>query len=736
MSVFDRYVGFFTKHRWVLLIIFITVCIIAIVGTTRVSFDPELAIVLDTPTEARVAYEDMLDSFDTGDQLIYVVELDTAELSKADMKLLREIQSKLETLDGISAVIGPAPAEASFGPTRIDFRELDAGSFEQYMQFLDIMGDISPVQLKNGQVFGVFNLFLEKSHSPTQTIPEIRSVFEDTGLQFWGGGEGYVEYSLIQHLVTMLIIIPPLALVLVILVFRLQLGTFGLAILSVIPAGLGALWIVGIMGWAGRELSILTVLAPILTVVMGSADGLHFMSHFRDFRGKSGPKDALGTTLREVGIPMILTTVTTIAAFMSLMMTGYGPMRELAVFSSLGIALAAVVTWWLLPVILLESKEFRVKRSITQGFIDNAVKKLWGRLSLGLLGVVVIAGIVGLPRLEVEFDQLDLFKERTEIRQDFDMIQHVSGGAIPVFVTVETDYSVLDQRVAIRSMQLERELAELNLASLTLSPYGIIARGNMLLGNLDSPKYPETAFQTALVHTSLTRVAGSSLEFVIRPGDQLARLVLFPADLRGNTLDEISDVVEAKSDDDVRFSAVGTSYMIKEMNDRVFGDQISSILWAVIFVLVILFLVFKRAKIALVGLVPIGLTLIMQFSFMGILNIPLNIITATMASITIGVGIDYSIHFISLYRLRLIEGKTVKEAVDSAYSSASRPIISNALGLSVGLSSLLVSPLQLHTYVSQIMWVTMITSSVLALAILPTVLLKGIPYAKRLLKQR
>jgi len=108
-----------------------------------------------------------------------------------------------------------------------------------------------------------------------------------------------------------------------------------------------------------------------------------------------------------------------------------------------------------------------------------------------------------------------------------------------------------------------------------------------------------------------------------------------------------------------------------------------------------------------------------MFGFMGFLRIPLNITTATMASITIGVGIDYAIHYSSYYRNKLKDNNS-PEAAKKAFMATSKPIIANAFGLAIGMSALFVSPLKIHMFMASLMWFTMVSSSVMTLALLPT----------------
>jgi len=113
---------------------------------------------------------------------------------------------------------------------------------------------------------------------------------------------------------------------------------------------------------------------------------------------------------------------------------------------------------------------------------------------------------------------------------------------------------------------------------------------------------------------------------------------------------------------------------------------------------------------------------VILYGFLGWSGISLNLITATIFSITIGVGIDYAVHYTSVWMTFKREGRSSKEANDLAFTYTARPIITNALGLSIGLTALCLSPLTIHMHVSVLMWVSMITSVFVSLSLLPIML--------------
>jgi predicted RND superfamily exporter protein len=128
---------------------------------------------------------------------------------------------------------------------------------------------------------------------------------------------------------------------------------------------------------------------------------------------------------------------------------------------------------------------------------------------------------------------------------------------------------------------------------------------------------------------------------------------------------------------------------------------------------------FRSFGAALVGLLPVAVTILAIMGILSMTGFNLNIMTATLSAIAIGVGVDYSIHLISgiyFYRRRQ---ENWMEAVESAQKSVARPILANAFGLAIGLSALFFSPLLIHIHVASVMWIAMVVSSLAALFLIP-----------------
>jgi hypothetical protein len=213
---------------------------------------------------------------------------------------------------------------------------------------------------------------------------------------------------------------------------------------------------------------------------------------------------------------------------------------------------------------------------------------------------------------------------------------------------------------------------------------------------------------------------------LVQPIAGKQRMMIFPADLKNKTMDRIENKVDEfdKSNSGIKAEVTGNQYLLRDLNEMMISNQANTLMIAFIFIFLLLLISLREIKISLISLLPIGITVAILYGFMGWSGISLNIATTTIFSITLGVGIDYAVHYSSVWKKFRNRGMTAEEAVEKAYTYTVRPILANAFGLAVGLSALLLSPLRIHFYVSTLMWVSMMLGVFLSLSFLPTILKK------------
>ncbi len=276
-----------------------------------------------------------------------------------------------------------------------------------------------------------------------------------------------------------------------------------------------------------------------------------------------------------------------------------------------------------------------------------------------------------------------------------------TGFALPAFVYGQIK-NPISKASAQKLLDLEEELKSIKGVRQVFSIYDIIiGMSEYLLGKKE---YPSSA---PFIYMLLSRSDPESVESFVK-GDNVRIMLSLDENAE---LNKISSVVKEKE-----MKAAGVPFMLKQLNDEIVPSQLASIVLAMSFVLEMMIAMTRNLKRAFISVIPISLTLIVLFGLMGYAHIPLNITTTIMGAITIGVGIDYAIHYTALHE---------KFGRKRAIESASAPILANALGFALGYTPMVFSPLTIHLYLTLIMWIAMITSAALSLIILPVLLGKG-----------
>jgi len=438
------------------------------------------------------------------------------------------------------------------------------------------------------------------------------------------------------------------------------------------------------------------------------------------------------------------------AGFLSLLIMNTKAIHDLAFFASLGILLAGAVTWYFLPLVLTGGIKLAQPKKHT-GHLSNQIKKVWGVPSFIILAVLIAVSIFGVQHISTDFNQLMIFKQNTGVYKSFKSIMEVNGGSIPVYVNISTDDDPLSPKYGQAVLDFEHKIEQSGYASKTLSVYDIfaLASSNITGKNLDHPIYPFSMITVNMMSSMILK--GSSTGEVtpaaqmVNRDEKAARIVVFPKDLKDTTLDYLSSAVAEfnKSNNSMTAQITGAESLMRELNQNMMKNQYSSIGLAFILIFLLLFISLRKIIPTLVSMIPIAFTTFTLFGFMGLTGISLNLFTATIFSITIGVGIDYAVHYTSVWLYYAYPENSMKNSIETtelksngshidglannspterALKYTGRPIIANALGLSIGLSALLLSPLRIHMYVSVLMWTAMLSSVFLSLSLLPTIL--------------
>jgi predicted RND superfamily exporter protein len=692
--------------------------IIALASFFRFELDTEFLSFFAGDNPKAVEYNRLNEKYQTGETLAVLIEQDSSLLDKENIISVLRVLEKIKAIPGVAQVQSFVPtsiqAMGNIIPVNVDFVESD---YQSLRGFIENRYFLKEQFLSSNGRTGILITVMEPGAQAREIVKKMKEIVKDEDyLALSLAGTEIIQDTLWNYLIRILFVFPPCAVLLVLLVFYTIIRNPKFTVLAIIPAALAALWTFGTIFWSGQGLNIVTAISPIFIIVIGSAYGRHYVSHFQENLSRySDSRQLTVETLSMVGTPIVLATITTMAGFISLTWAKVIPMTQMGIFVTLGIGYAGFLAIFFLPAVL--SRTYLPSKR-PWAWENRHVRLMLAASRQRALVVAVFIAIVGvsvvfIPTLEVVSNQLMFFKKGTNIRKTFSKVETSFGGAVPLtgeIVSNKGQAALGDHELVRRVLKTERELERVPGIKSAFSIFDLATGINKMITGENV--YPQNPMIKQLILMQLgkegikTWVSDDGLRLMVRTqnisSSQIARLEEFvaehPATIRIIT---------------------GMPVLFDEMNKLVVRSQIQSLGLALALVFVMLVITLRRIGAALAGLTPIVITITAILGMLAISKFHLNILTANLSAIAVGVGVDYSIHLISgIYHFRKA-GLGKRESIDSALSSVSKPVLANAFGLAIGLSVLFFSPLRIHLQAASVMWVAMVISSMAALLLIP-----------------
>lgn len=538
----------------------------------------------------------------------------------------------------------------------------------------------------------------------------------------------------------MRLFIPLVALVMVSTLFLLFRNLRGV-LLPLLTVGISTVWTLGLMALLQWPLTLVTITTPVMLASVGNGFGIHLLQNvFVDaslgIRGQQGIINAA----HRVSLPIIMAGLTTMGGFFSLVATDVVPIKQLGVLTTFGVGAALIISLTFIPAVL--SMLNRYGREIVQAhtarfdfvgpilrcFTYLALKR--SKSTIAFYVVLLAISVYGALLIESDMDPVKNFKAGSPVRIADEYLNQKFAGTSMFNVVVAGAHpdDIKDPAVLRRIETLQNRLNTLPGVGKTLSIVDLLKRMNQVMHD-DDPAYYIIPDSRELVaqYLLLYSFSGSGeIERFVNPDFQKAQVVLVMKSQSGDyarrILSEIDRFRQELQGTPLTVAATGISAITMEFNRLVVHGHIASFALAVLFVILATMPIFKSFKLGLFSIVPLCIPVCINFAIMGFCGLKLNAVTAIIASITIGVGISYTIHFLARYRYELSRTTDVGEAITGAMQVAGRAIIYNAMADAAGYAVLACSSFIPILQTGALISLTMFTSSTAALTALPAVI--------------
>lgn len=524
------------------------------------------------------------------------------------------------------------------------------------------------------------------------------------------------------------------------IVFGACVGVFLIAVLTVIFRELrwvvlpllsciyASVTMIGLLGFVGWEVTVISSNFLALMLIMTLSMNIHLTVRYRQLVAESTAgtqAELVAATLQRMVWPCLYTALTTIIGFGSLVVSGIKPVRDFGLMMSLGLCVVFLTSFTLYPAVLAmlpaRGEESR-RREIGLMSILSRLTERHGTAILVASLLLAVFGAVGISRLVVENSFIDYFRADTEIYQGMKLIDDELGGTTPLDVLLSFRIDPPDAEGAAPTSEEEDpwlfDLEEEERPSSWFTPFKIerikavhdaiealpevgkvlsLASGIRVAEKLNEGKEFD-GVELALLYEKLPdEVRASLIDPYVSIDDDEARISLRILDSRpGLRRDELVRKIRAELEDGLgldpgKFRLVGTLILYNNMLQSLFGSQIQSLGAVMAGIAAMLLVLFRNVRLAVIGIVPNLLAAAVVLGLMGWIGIPLDVMTITIAAITIGIAVDNGIHYIYRFREEFAKCGDYAKTLHICHANIGRAVFYTSATVIFGFSTLVLS---------------------------------------------
>ena len=515
---------------------------------------------------------------------------------------------------------------------------------------------------------------------------------------------------------------------------------------------------IGFLGFIGWKVTVISSNFIALMLILTMAMNIHMSTRYLQL-SKQFPEinkfEILTLTTRKMIWPIFYTVITTICAFMSLIFSEIKPIIDFGWMMTFGLVSSLTITFTLVPSLLNFVKNSNITLAKNE---DSKITNYFGNLALnyknyifGLTGIIIILSIFGMSKLEVENSFINYFDKKTEIYKGMKLIDEKLGGTTPLEVILKFPKEEEEEKDSENDWGDEEEndekywftkdkidkikrvhnyLDSIEAVGKVLSFSSIIEvatklNNNKSLGSLEMgvlyTKIPDT-IKKEIIDPYIS-VKDSEARISLRIKDSLDGL------RRNELINKINFDLEnelgLKKDE---FKLGGVLILFNNLLQSLFKSQILTLGFVMVGILLMFLILFRNIKISLIGVVPNFIAAFFILGIIGMAKIPLDMMTITIAAITIGIAVDNSIHYIYRFKEELNNFKDYNKTIKYCHSTVGIAILNTSITIVFGFSILILSNFIPTIYFGVFTGIAMLLAMISVLTLLPSLLLVFKPF--------
>ena len=602
-------------------------------------------------------------------------------------------------------------------------------------------------------------LYNQKNH---QNINEIRTIikkYKDTA-KIHLGGIPMIADDMMTYIKNDIIVFGAGVFLFIVctlwFVFRSLLWVF----IPLLSCFFSVLIMVGFLGLVGWKVTVISSNFIALMLILTMAMNIHMSVRYLQFK-KENPNisnsEAILWTSRKMFWPILYTVLTTICAFLSLIFSGIKPIIDFGWMMTVGLLVSLTITFTLLPTILnILSKEGVSYRNEKKSVITSILSKIAQKNTVSIFVsafFIIIISIIGITKLEVENSFINYFDKKTEIYKGMKLIDDELGGTTPLDVIIKfpdkekaektnDDFDSWDDEEKDEAKywftrnKIDR-ITQVHDYLDNLQAVGkVISFASMIKVAEDLNKGKE--LQGLEMGVLYTKIPDSIKKEIIDPYISIknneARISLRILDskenLRRNELIkkinyDLENQLGLKREE---FKLAGVLILFNNLLQSLFKSQILTLGVVMAGITLMFLILFRNITLSLIGVVPNFMAAFLILGIIGLLGIPLDMMTITIAAITIGIAVDNSIHYIYRFKEEFRKINDYNRTLEKCHATVGVAILNTSITIVFGFSILVLSNFIPTIYFGIFTGIAMLLAMISVLTLLPKLILVVKPF--------
>ena len=597
-------------------------------------------------------------------------------------------------------------------------------------------------------------------------IKEVRNIinlYRDKGEIFLGGG-AMIAHDTIKMIQQDLLTFGVAVFFMFVLILSIIFRQFRWVVIPLVSACLSALFTTGLISWMGWKVTVVSANYIALLMIIGISLTVHLVVRYREITSRFDDlthSEALKRTLSQMFLPCLYTALTTMVAFASLIISDIRPIIDFGLLMVLSIFVAFIVSFvffgTLASLMKKNSKDTKVDYSSGVTTWINSLVVRFKNIILLISLLVFVLALIGINRLSVENKFIDYFKPTTEIYQGLSLIDKKLGGTAPLDIIISAPKINTDiteefddefDDFGLETEEFGYWFNSQNLSNLEKIHDYLERRPEIgkVLSVSSAVKLAEIAkgdklddLELALLRKVLPEdINNELLSSYISDDDNQVRLsarVIESMDglNRKNLIDEVkNDLIQNYKLSEDQFYLSGISVIYNNLLQSLFQSLIGSltIVFSAIFIMFVI--LFRSFYMALIAMIPNLLSAASVLGIIGWSGIPIDIMTVTVAAISIGIGVDNTIHYVHRFLKEYELQKNYDLAIKNSHATIGRAMFYTSLTIVLGFMILVTSNFNPSVFFGIFTSFSMIVAILAALMLLPVLIRHLKPFGRNI----